>query len=271
MKTPPLTPRNDVHSFAATDSVSSSGKQSSPTLKICVDPGSGSQTPSNDPPAMLLPRPARGGKTWVSSSVDDVGSHHSRKDTTAHDLIDIVAPLPFKNRRNDNSITLKTAGSSLTHRTVVTPSTTVYTAPAVGNGAAGNNSRKKRSTKIPPACCTFSIALYFAVMCSVIAGVFALTTALPVILFNREISKGVKATLSAGLEGTMTGLYGELKATITMAGQYRDMIEADPASYACDDGGGFHFPGNASNAGFMKAAGFFAVQRPDLRYIYKSR
>ena len=248
MSTPPLTPRG--HSFAASNSDSSLGKRSSSRspAKTLLDsnPSSPSRLTHNN--------------TWVGS-VENVKGKDMTNDTN---LVDVSKTW----LHNASIATLKTAGSSLTVRTVVTPSTTVRTVPIVGNGLA--EGRKKQIVAVPPTCCTIPIAVYFAIMCILIAAVFALTTALSITLFNKQISDGVKTTLSAGLEGTMTYLSGELSATVSMVGQYKDMIEEDPASYACDDGS-FTFPGNTSNAGFMKVAGFFAAQRPDLRYIYQSR
>ena len=243
MPSSPLTPRD--HSFVASDSGSSLGKRSS--SRSCAK----SSRPTHR-------------NTWVGP-VENV-SGHSREDTTDNThLLDVVVALPSKT----SIATMKTTGSSLTYRTTVTPSATVRTAPTVGN--VPPESRMRRGPTGPAAtCCTIPIAVCFAFMCIVIAAVFGLTTTLSITLFNKQISNGVKTTLSAGLEGTMTYLSGELSATVSMVGQYRDLIEEDPASYACDDGS-FTFPGNTSNAGFLKIAGFFAVQRPDLRYIYQSR
>ena len=150
--------------------------------------------------------------------------------------------------------------------------------------ASGNNNRRTRKPvagppnassqgkkKATPACCTTPIPAIFAVACLVIAGAFAANTAAPLVTFYSQLTTNIKHSFAQGLEGSMKYITDPLDQTVVFVNQMKDMIEASPQSYACDDSMfGTSFPGNASNGGFFYEAGMYALQRPTLRYIYQT-
>ena len=168
-----------------------------------------------------------------------------------------ITPRQVRRARNSASLSRR-SGSK------VIPSSTRTQQPADATPA------KKRPAKPEAQCCSTPLSLVFGVGCVAIAAVFTIITVLSSVTFNSQVESSVKENLGTAMQGAMKYITDPLVQSQQYAQQLKDMIEADPAKYACDDSV-LSFPGNTSTQNFLFEAGMYGLQHPNVQYIYQSR
>ena len=137
-------------------------------------------------------------------------------------------------------------------------------------GPATSPTTKSAPPKIGTPLCSAPLSIVFGIGCVAIAIFFATITVVSSVTFNSQVESSVKESLGTAMQGAMKYITDPLVQSQRYAHQLKDMIEADPTRYACDDSV-ITYPGNTSNQNFYFEAGMYALQHPNIQLIYQSR